>query len=232
MKAYVINLDSRIDRWNSVNAQSTKLNLEVVRISAIDQYSLPIEALDFSPMGVVATWFSHQKACSEFLKSGDDYGLIMEDDFVLERAYELPGQELLKNVRLDFLQMGYLRVTPWESIDVSAYNIRNRTLRLIRYLIGFLDLDLKYKNRKLIVELSGTPKNWVAADIRPGGQAYLVSRKFAAAVQNLNLPTCMSTDGFYEALGKSRSFNMFRLQKSIVGQSNSPSSVAERFING
>jgi GR25 family glycosyltransferase involved in LPS biosynthesis len=202
--------------------------LEIQRVSAVNQDDLSIDELRFSPKGVVATWKSHQKACQYFLDSGDEFGLILEDDFKLKRSYEVPRIEKLINSGVDFLQIGYLRVTFWEGLDVTAYNLRNFALRSIEILSRF-NTKHGIRSKRLVSELVGKPLNWVAADIRPGGHGYIVSRKFAESMQELNTPTCISSDGFYEALGKSRAFSMYRLSVSQISQTSSPSSVEKRF---
>jgi len=228
MRAWVINLDAREDRWESVISQSDLLGLEICRVSAVNQDYLSPGELVFSPKGVVATWKSHQKACKHFLESGDSFGLILEDDFRLKRNYEVPTVQELLDSGVDFLQLGYLKVTLWEGLDLGAYNIRNLTLRTIELVSRFTP-DHPIRSKRLISELVGRPMKWVAADVRPGGQGYVVSRHFAESVLKLNSPTCLSADGFYEALSKSRAFNMFRISTSQISQTNSPSSVKERF---
>jgi hypothetical protein len=79
------------------------------------------------------------------------------------------------------------------------------------------------------LEQLGVPRKIVMNDIRAGGQAYFVSRNFASAAQSMNTPVFLSTDGLFMALGVSRNFKMARLRRMWISQTNSPSSVTQRF---
>ena len=70
MKAFVINLSARKDRWENVENQSLALGLTCVRINAIESRELPTGSDDYVTPGVAAIWMSHQLAMFEFLESG------------------------------------------------------------------------------------------------------------------------------------------------------------------
>jgi hypothetical protein len=87
----------------------------------------------------------------------------------------------------------------------------------------------KFFSRLLIREQRGIPFDFVLNDIRAGAHCYLINRKFAEFALGINTPIFLSTDLLYMSLGHMRSLNMSRVRKNMVSQSNSPSSVTERF---
>jgi GR25 family glycosyltransferase involved in LPS biosynthesis len=87
MNAYVINLANRPDRWQSVMHQREDLGLSIVRVEAFSTDELNLTSERYVAPGVAATWKSHQLAMKTFLETGDDYGLILEDDFQLSKSW-------------------------------------------------------------------------------------------------------------------------------------------------
>ena len=230
MTAYVINLAQRTDRWLEVESQRSTLGVPIHRVEAIDQDLIQLSSLRFAAKGVAATWLSHQKAASEFLKTNASFAMILEDDFVLLSNFKIPSMELLAELGADFVQIGYLRVTPWESLDLSISNARDRVLRIIKWITRPKIFSWnRYQNRLLIKERVGVPDDFVPVDIRPGGHCYIISRKMAQGMQELNDPIVFSADELFISISKMRAFRMYRMRKSQVRQSNSATSVNSRF---
>ena len=171
VKGFVINLDSREDRWRDSSSQFSKLPFEVDRVSAVIAGEIEREE-PFVPGGVAATWRSHQKAMRAHLKSEAEFGFILEDDFLVCHDISKVLSKVLIAGDFDLVQFGYL----------SPSFLR----RLVRYLIGFRDVVLKLLSRLsrvadqslfeklLIQEQSGIPFSLVLSDIQAGGQSYLV----------------------------------------------------------
>lgn len=96
MQVYVINLARRPDRLNAMEAQFEALGLPFTRVSAIDAKETDDASIDrhFTPGGPIGALpkgdkcclLSHVRAWSQFAASGEPYGVIMEDDIVLDRA--------------------------------------------------------------------------------------------------------------------------------------------------
>jgi GR25 family glycosyltransferase involved in LPS biosynthesis len=230
VNAYVINLDSRKDRLRNSLNQASLLGFPLVRIQAITAENLVDSDLQFAAPGVAATWLSHKKAASEFLKTDSEYALILEDDFQLNHPLALPKVEWLANNSVDFLQVGFLYVTKWESIDIAFINCRDVILRVIRFCSAYSKfLDSKFSSRLLIKELPKSSFKLIPTDIRPGGHCYIISRSFAEAMQTLNNPIVFSADELFVSISRMRAFKMLRFRKSMVSQDNSPSSVQIRF---
>jgi len=93
--AFVINLDSAKDRWTHIEASFAKTQFQLQRVPAVDGNLISLPAKDYAescfrrfhgrgtnPYEVACYW-SHVKAIQAFLETGDEYGLICEDDIVL-----------------------------------------------------------------------------------------------------------------------------------------------------
>lgn len=230
MKAYVINLDSRSDRWADVISQSSRLGLEICRIPAVTS-----ETAVFSPFVkqvIAATWQSHQKAMQIFLESNDEFALIMEDDFVLSNRWKPELLHYCTALRADFLQVGFLITNSIDRVQIFLNGTLDAFLKILSKIARFLGfVGGRLRNKLLIREQLGIPFNIVCNDIRPGAHAYVVSRDFAKAALQINSPEFLSADAVYMSMGWMRSFKLLRFRESLVGQSNSKSSITERFLN-
>ena len=230
VRAYVINLKSRVDRWNSVIAQSNSLGLPIVRIEAVGIDEISDREL-FVAKGIAATWKSHQFAMSIFLESGDLYGLILEDDFLLTKYWDSNMLNLALQTNPDFFQLGYLVTSPQDKVGLVLNNTIDVLLKILSKLCSFSKLiDNRLGKRLLILEQKKLHWKIVPNDIRAGGQAYLISRKFALAAGYMNKPPFNSADGMFMSLGGMRSFRMFRFRRTIICQTGSMSSVQERYL--
>lgn len=231
MRAYVINLKNRVDRWDSVIKQSDKLGLPIMRIEALNKNALEEMDAKFVASGVAATWKSHQLAMATFLETLDEYALIMEDDFLLTRSWHLKNVLRVLELSPDFFQFGYLVTSPIDRLELTVANFFDVSLKLLKKLCSLSQrLNRRFGSRLLLLEQDGVPWDLIPNDIRAGGQAYLVSRKFAEASKYMNTPAFTSTDGVFISLGDVRSFRMFRARKVLIAQTNSPTSVEQRYI--
>jgi hypothetical protein len=211
-------------------AQSSKLQLPIVRIDAVEMKTLAGQEL-YVADGVAATWQSHQLAMSIFLESGEEYGVILEDDFLITKYWSPQTLGLAVQVDPDFFQLGYLITSPLDRIEFFLYNSFDRTLKILNWICSRSNiLRNQLGNRLLIREQAGLPWRVIPNDIRAGGQAYLVSRKFALASRFMNSPSFTSADGVFISLGDVRTFRMFRFRKSLINQTNSITSVQQRYL--
>ena len=230
MRAYVINLSSRPDRWDSVESQAKELQLPIIRIEAVDMKTLTGQDL-YVADGVAATWQSHQLAMSVFLETGDNYAVILEDDFSIARGWSEESLQQAIEVNPDFFQLGYLITSPLDRIEFFLNNSFDRTLKILNRICSLSKfLYNRLGNRLLIREQTDLPWSVVPNDIRAGGQAYLVSRKFALASKYMNTPPFTSADGMFMALGDVRTFRMFRFRDSLINQTDSVTSVQQRYL--
>jgi len=96
MRIYLINLGRRPDRLAAMQAQAAGLGLPLDRVEAVDAKLVEPALLDrwFAaggplgeiPRGDKACLLSHRLAWQEFLASGDDHAVFLEDDVKLSAA--------------------------------------------------------------------------------------------------------------------------------------------------
>jgi hypothetical protein len=211
-------------------AQKSILSLEIHRVPAIS-----IESVVVSPYVakvIAATWQSHQKAMKMFLESSEEYALIMEDDFVLSNRWALDRMQLSHTLGADFLQVGFLITNSIDRIQITLNSIFDGFLKVLHKLSDLFGFIRNRLGKKLLIrEQSGIPFQIVCNDIRPGAHAYIVSRAFAQAALQINSPEFLSADAVYMSMGWMRSFKLLRFRRSLIAQSNSESSITERFLN-
>jgi GR25 family glycosyltransferase involved in LPS biosynthesis len=225
--AYVINLDSRPDRWKSALAQEKTLGLKIVRVKACESKDIDVKKDPYVPTGVSATWKSHQLAMRLFLDSGNPFCLIMEDDFLLTRDISGLLSTVFEIEDLDIMQLGILDPTNYDKLLRIMANMRDLFWKILAR-VGFR-LSKFLQSKILIQEQLGVPFKFVTSDIRAGGHAYIASRNFALAMQELNNPVFLSTDGVFMAIGSTRAFRAYRTRHIWISQSGSPTSVEARF---
>ena len=92
LNCYIINLDRATERWERVVRSPGLRDLNLIHVSAIDGQTLSPPFPNFSSWGYflcrgrrinpnhVACYNSHLKAMRMFLESGEEHGLICEDD--------------------------------------------------------------------------------------------------------------------------------------------------------
>lgn len=204
--------------------------MPIVRIEAVDMKTLTGQDL-YVADGVAATWQSHQLAMEVFLETGDSYGLILEDDFLIARGWSKESLNQAIEVNPDFFQLGYLITSPLDRIEFFLNNFFDQALKILNRICSFSKvLHSRLGNRLLIREQTNLPWSVVPNDIRAGGQAYIVSRKFALASKYMNNPAFTSADGMFMALGDVRTFRMFRFRNSLINQTDSATSVQQRYL--
>ena len=227
MKVFVINLDERIDRWLSLESEIEKLGLDVISISAVSFRDLDQADFSFVSKEVAACFLSHIKALEAFLESGDSHGLIVEDDFFVENRIPHMFSSLLMN--LNFLQVGYLKTSLIERLNIRYQNFFNIYLGLLLRAGVKLKFPKALMNKYLLLERRGVSLGVALNDVRPGAHAYIVDRKFATYCRQINIPIALSTDALFIAISQMRTVRVGRTRKSYFGQTKSPTSIAQRF---
>ena len=222
----VINLEARKDRWQKVAQIASSLNLNIVRVGGVSPSEFDPVSNKYLDQTIFAIWLSHKKALKKLIDLGSEHGLILEDDFEPSSNFNLEFLEECAALKFDFCQIGFLQESFWDRIDISFQTLRDQFLKILSRINLPKVLDSKF----LIREQDNIPFMFIKNDIRAGAHAYLVSRKFALSMQEINSsPTFLSADLLYMSVGEMRTFNMVRLKKSLIGQDCSPSSVVNRF---
>jgi GR25 family glycosyltransferase involved in LPS biosynthesis len=132
---YVINLDSRPDRFLNVDKQFSKHGLNLTRVSAVSGKDLTQAGeKTIAPPNNQAVWMSHQKVYLELINSNDEYCAVFEDDVVMTPAafdllkeFETKMNELTE---IDYFQFGYLTYNG--RLDSGKYDFLVRMLQRVR----------------------------------------------------------------------------------------------------
>ena len=173
LHAWVINLDRAPERLLRIRAQLDAIGLPWTRLAAVDARALtPAQraALDepayrrkhgMTPVaGELGCYLSHVQVMAEFLASGADYALVLEDDVQLRSSLVPVLQGLLREatrwdvVKLSAVHSGtpmpYLEVAPGHRLAVmlsrctgsSAYLLNRQAAQ--SYASGLLPMSLPY----------------------------------------------------------------------------------------
>ena len=228
--AYLINLDREVERLNSSIEESRGLVCELIRVPAIDLHTLPDSSKLFVAAGVRAAWLSHMECLKIFLESDHAFALIFEDDFSISNKKRF-NDEVLKVIESspDVVQFGFLRPGLDTRIKILISNVEGSFFRLASYFTSLLNLDTRLRLR--IRRLTGVPRGYVIDDFQPGAHCYLVSRKAAEIVLDLNNPQFLSIDDFFTSLARMRSLRFLRRKKSISSQKPFTPWAGDRFKN-
>jgi len=121
MKAYLINMAAATERLRFVSEQVARLGITMVRVEAINGRQLPEPYEDYSPRffmlkhgkrtnpAEIGCYFSHIKALRAFLATGDDHGLILEDDVAFASdAWDTIAKALRHAADWDILRLSAL----------------------------------------------------------------------------------------------------------------------------
>jgi GR25 family glycosyltransferase involved in LPS biosynthesis len=227
--SFLINLDKRPDRWNYFIKNSANLKFKVTRFSAVDAENLDARSLKLPPP-VVACWTSHQEVARTFLSSSAKYCLILEDDISLttESTSKLNKLWECDLEGVDLLQVGFC-IHANRLANRANYKVQRCFVRILS-LLGFLDLKIIQKRISKIYGYDFSKLKLVDlivanSTFELGTHAYLISRKFAEAMLQFNTPVYLPADLAIMELAQSGYFNSFRLLESLVGQTDSPSSI-------
>lgn len=111
MRAYLINLDAATDRRAHMERAFAATGLPLVRVPAIDGRAIALPDPGYSERlyhrrhgrttkpGEIGCYFSHLHAIDTFLTSGDEHGLICEDDLNLLPHFDATLAAALRTAR-------------------------------------------------------------------------------------------------------------------------------------
>jgi GR25 family glycosyltransferase involved in LPS biosynthesis len=179
---------------------------------------------------------SHQAVAREFLETGADYCLVLEDDIDLNHKSIAGLKDLWEKSfqNIDLLQIGFC---------VSHDRLSNRVVHSIQYrIVGLLHqfrlLKLATFRRILksvygyeFLTLSQLNQPVAVLTFELGTHAYIMSSKFAHAILSFNFPVYLPADLAMMELTKTHKYKVFRLNKSLINQSDSPSSISNASSN-
>lgn len=212
VKARVISLQRRGDRREPLERSLQVLGIDYEVIPALDALTLS----SLPPHTQVSKaryciWQSHVLAMRAIAQSNDSYGLILEDDAVLDERIDWPrwlaGAEMeMQTFALDRLQVGH----------ISAASKR-------RFLKGLANV-LRMRPQEESVTMSIDGRGYVV-DLgvhRPGTHCYIVSRELCRELPLFNNPVWASCDAFFDRFAsvalRQGKWRMGSLRESISEQ--------------
>jgi GR25 family glycosyltransferase involved in LPS biosynthesis len=233
--AFLINLDRRPDRWLEFNHISSALEIPIKRFSAVDGQDLSKFELR-TPPPVAACWMSHQDVAQKFLESEAEYCLVLEDDLALtnESINALNQLWKMKFQDFDLLQVGFC-VSNNRLSNRVVYSRQRHVVNILRK-FNLLSAPLTQRLLKNTYgyKISCLQKmNLSVAEntFELGTHAYLISRRFAEMMVSFNRPVYLPADlAMMEIVGTGE-FLSFRLLRSLIAQSESPSSISNASAN-
>jgi GR25 family glycosyltransferase involved in LPS biosynthesis len=171
---YYINLDARADKDKAARDQLSTLSIPFKRIRAVPDTEISSPRVEYRYSHLIsAVKQSHVNACLEFMKSKNDFALILEDDFKLDLIkFEETISEVINSMKhktINFLQIGYL-----EYNDTKSGTHLERIARILLEKLYRFYFFAKYPFSDLV------PRN-----IRWGAQAYLIDKRGAEYLVNL-----------------------------------------------
>lgn len=125
MRAYLINLPEAGDRLTAAEAELDRLDLPFVVVEAIRGKELDYPIAEFSEAGYkllqgrrridaeVGCYLSHLKAIQCFLDSGEEHGLILEDDIKLSDNLKEIISIAYKSASFDLLRLSSVNTGRW-----------------------------------------------------------------------------------------------------------------------
>ena len=161
-------------------------------------------------LNLYCAWTSHTRAMQLICEGEGKYGLVLEDDAVLNPKIDWPEtlnsiDDFMSSARLDYLQIGHISAAypkdPFFGL-VSRFTARHRT-----------------RARQVI---PGMHNSVELGTSRAGAHAYVISRPLAQLAPKYNSPTWVGPDGFFDRLASATfaegSLLMGTLTHSLVEQ--------------
>lgn len=233
--AFLINLDRRPDRLLEFIEKSSSLEFPIKRFPAVDGHDLSKSELR-TPPPIAACWMSHQGVAQKFLESDAEFCLVLEDDLSLTKdSISALNQLWYQNFQhLDLLQIGFC-VNHNKLSNRVVYSRLIRTTNLLERLrlfsVPWIQQILKIIYGYRISHLEGIKYCVAENSFELGTHAYLISRKFAEKMISFNRPVYLPADLAIMEIVKTGKFQSFRLIRSLINQSESPSSISNASAN-
>jgi GR25 family glycosyltransferase involved in LPS biosynthesis len=223
----LINLDSRPDRLASSRSFAESQGFGFTRISAINGAELNLDRNSILSPGAIGCYKSHLEAYKIFIKSGASHALILEDDLVGDNFGEyLRKFEFSQLTNVDVLQVGYLNRGLRHKFDVRLVNLESRLFKILSILSAKSTFIKKaIGDRMRIKQYTNAPNQFIPDDFRSGCHSYFISKAMAKWVLEQGEPKFLTIDSLFGCLQWAHHFQIYRLRKSVVGQTDSPSSI-------
>jgi GR25 family glycosyltransferase involved in LPS biosynthesis len=226
-EVYLINLSRRRDRLVTALAELDKVNAQVTRIEAVDSQSFQKETSLFISKAAYVCALSHKKALLKFLESNEAYGIIVEDDLVINSpsSFDMALRIAHEN-DLDLLQIGYVKTGVVDTLDLFIVNLMSSVFKSLNFILK--KINTPPPNRIRLTRNLGLPRYLVPDNFRAGAHCYLISRRFALTLINVIETSNNTYDGLLMSISLHRKFRIARLRKSAVNQRKTESDIKKR----
>jgi GR25 family glycosyltransferase involved in LPS biosynthesis len=227
---YVINLRIRTDRKDHATLEASRHGLSVQFVEAVEGEKVDSADLGLLSAPALACWESHLSVFQLISNSSFQKAVVLEDDFEFTNFGHLLKK--LKKIDLDnwdIVQVGFLTHDIKEWISIKLQNVESFFFIGISRLFSTTPLNgMDLKNRLRVKRAKDVPFGFIPDDLRAGAHAYIISRNCAQRLLNSHSSQrVLTTDGLFIALNWTKQFRTLRLQKSLVRQISSPSSIKE-----
>lgn len=146
--------------------------------------------------------FSHRRALQEFLDSGKEYGLIMEDDVVLDPVFPeaveaaIESKRMWSYVQFNYSPVGWKGASLWWFLFANNKELRNRFRLIVTFFKGIVvtTLNLMWGVRELWHKRKKTGKLCKVSRDQYLAGCYLLTREAARALIDLNTPLAYTAD--------------------------------------
>jgi len=224
ISAYLINLQKEVERRIFSQELWPFPDIPMKVVNGVDQNQITAK---YVTTGVAAIWASHLRAMETFLTSGEEFGIILEDDYQISDISEFSKiLNLARTVNADFIQLGFLTTGIDVFIEKHLKNTQNLVFRIG---IAAPIIGTRIAHRMRVREASDTPPLLVSYQVLPGAHAYVISQKLARAITENQNEQFLAADDFFMSLAPMRTFRMYRAKNSCVNQREIPSTIGDRF---
>lgn len=106
-------------------------------------------------------------------------------------------------------------------IKLTSFNVNDE--RQIHSVQEFI------RNEKKLRKILGIKQSLIYHSFEPGTHCYVINRDFAKVMIQINNPVYLAADLLLMSIAKSHNFKVIRVSRSLVAQSESPSSITRKF---
>lgn len=217
MLRFVINLDSSIDRWHSIEERLSSLNISVKRLSAVDGrqksdseiasilYPMEYEYRYLFPRllskAEVGCFLSHRKCWQKLVESDEDWALVMEDDLIISDRAQF-----------------YMKDLSWLPSDIKICQLSTH------------EINWRLWIKKETIKLSNNDEIIQPMDKAHGTQCYVISREAAVSALKYSERLLAPVDDFLFSpyFEMNKLYGTYRIQPTVVTQEQEGSVIGDR----
>ena len=220
---FVINLETRTDRWRFQQIQAALFRLNIQRFVAIDAVggsnTYPASTLTGGALGLWATFAS---LCTELAEANQPAAVVLEDDAVLGFGFKRRLRRIVEATppSTAMVQLGYLVESSWRPNRPPWQNVRS-ILRPRSRLRRWVDRSKSSVERGLI-----------RGDLKSGTHALLIYPEMLVQIMKEVDPASLPLDMAFVKLGANHPDSLFRARRTLAHQLPFKSDIPWRNVSG